>query len=63
MGYSKWHQDLYKFVDVINYRKWRYRIAGNFREVQIFAIFATHDQNAKIRTAKYEPGKFEHVNF
>ena len=30
----------------------RYRIAGNFREVQIFAIFATHDQNAKIRTAK-----------
>ena len=40
-----------------------YRIAGNFREVQIFAIFATHDQNAKIRTAKYEPGKFEHVNF
>jgi len=29
-----------------------YRIAGNFREVQIFAIFATHDKNAKIRTAK-----------
>ena len=37
-----------------------YRIAGNFREVQIFAIFATHDQNAKIRTVKYEPRKFEH---
>ena len=36
-----------------------YRIAGNFRQVQIFAIFATHDQNAKIKTAKYE--KFEHV--
>ena len=35
-----------------------YRIAGNFREVQIFAIFATHDQNAKIRTAK-----FQHLNF
>ena len=28
------------------------RIARNFREVQIFAIFATHDQNAKIRTVK-----------
>ena len=41
----------------------RYRIAGNFHEVQIFAIFATHDQNAKIRTAKYEPRKFERVNF
>ena len=27
-----------------------YRIVGNFREVQ---IFATHDQNAKIRTAKH----------
>ena len=25
-----------------------YRIAGNFREVQIFVIFATHNQNAKI---------------
>ena len=25
---------------------------GNFHEVQIFAIFATHDQNTKIRTAK-----------
>ena len=34
-----------------------YRIAGNFREVQIFAIFATHDQNAKIRTSKYETAK------
>ena len=34
-----------------------YRIAGNFREVQNFAIFATHDQNAKIRTAKYETAK------
>ena len=34
-----------------------YHIAGNFREVQIFAIFATHDQNAKIRTAKYETAK------
>ena len=34
-----------------------YCIAGNFREVQIFAIFATHDQNVKIRTAKYEPRK------
>ena len=39
-----------------------YRIAGNFCEVQIFAIFATHNQNAKIRTAKYETAKFEHVN-
>ena len=29
-----------------------YRIAGNFREVQIFAIFVTHDQNANIKTAK-----------
>ena len=29
-----------------------YRIAGNVREVQIFAIFVTHDKNAKIRTAK-----------
>ena len=39
-----------------------YHIAGNFREVQIFAIFAifaTHDQNAKIGTAKYELRKFE----
>ena len=34
-----------------------YRIAGNFREVHIFAIFTTHDQNAKIRTAKYETAK------
>ena len=34
-----------------------YRIAGNFREVQIFAIFATHDQNANIKTAKYETAK------
>ena len=40
-----------------------YRIAGNFREVQIFTIFTTHDQNAKIRTVKYKPRKFEHVNF
>ena len=24
MGYSKWHQDLYKLVD---YRKWRYNDA------------------------------------
>ena len=29
-----------------------YCIAGNFHEVQI-VIFATHDQNAKIRTAKF----------
>ena len=29
-----------------------YRIAGNFHEVKIFAIFVTHDQNAKIRTMK-----------
>ena len=29
-----------------------YRIAGNFHKVQIFAIFATHDENAKIRTMK-----------
>ena len=29
-----------------------YCIAGNFREVKIFAIFATHNQNTKIRTAK-----------
>ena len=34
-----------------------YRIAGNFREVQIFAIFATNDQNAKIRTVKYKTAK------
>ena len=34
-----------------------YRIAGNFREVHIFAIFATHGQNAKIRTAKYKTVK------
>ena len=34
-----------------------YRIAGNFHEVHIFAIFATHDQNAKIRTLKYETVK------
>ena len=36
----------------------RYRIVGNFREVQIFAIFTTHDQNAKIRTTN----KLKHVN-
>ena len=24
MGYSKWHQYLYKLVDVFNYHKWRY---------------------------------------
>ena len=36
---------------------WYYHIVGNFREVQIFAIFATQDQNAKIRTAKYESAK------
>jgi len=30
----------------------KYRIAGNFCEVQIFAIFATHDRNAKIKAAK-----------
>ena len=41
----------------------KYRIAGNFREVQIFAIFATHDKNAKIRTAKKARRKFERVNF
>ena len=35
-----------------------YHIAGNFREVQIFAIFVTHDQNAKIRTMKQELQKF-----
>ena len=35
-----------------------YYIAGNFREVQIFAIFATHDQNAKIKTAKIKQLKF-----
>ena len=38
-----------------------YRIAGNFCEVQIFAIFATHDQNAEPRNTKLR--KFEHVNF
>ena len=36
-------------------------IAGNFCEVQIFAIFATHDQNAEPRNTKLR--KFEHVNF
>ena len=30
---------------------------GNFYEVQIFVIFATHDQNGKIRTSKYETVK------
>ena len=35
----------------------KYCIAGNFHKVQIFAIFVTHDQNAKIRTAKYETVK------
>ena len=34
-----------------------YHIAGNVLEVQIFAIFATNDQNTKIRTAKYETTK------
>ena len=29
-----------------------YRIAGNFCEVQIFVIFATHDRNVKIKTVK-----------
>ena len=29
-----------------------YRIVGNFRKVQIFAIFVTHSRNAKIKTAK-----------
>ena len=24
MGYSKWHQYIYKLVDAFNYRKWRY---------------------------------------
>ena len=51
------------YIDHVKVASKHYRIAGNFRKVQIFAIFATHDQNAKIRTAKYEPGKFEHVNF
>ena len=37
----------------------KYRIAGNFREVQIFAIFATHDQNTKIRIVKYETANLE----
>ena len=30
----------------------RYRIAGNFRWVQIFAIFADRPASAKIKTAK-----------
>ena len=34
--------------------QYMYRIVGDFREG---AIFATHDQNAKIRTAKYETTK------
>ena len=33
-------------------RNVEYCIVGNFREVQIFTIFATHNQNVKIRTAK-----------
>ena len=41
----------------------KFHIAGNFCEVQIFMIFVTHEQNAKIRTAKYKPLKFEHKNF
>ena len=51
----------------------QYCIAGNFCEVQIFAIFATHDQNAKIRTAKIstpellreklDSWKFSHMRF
>ena len=46
----------------------KYRIAGNFREVQIFAVFATHDQNAKISTPellreKLDSWKFSHVRF
>ena len=39
--------------------RYKYHIVGNFRKVQ---IFATHDQNMKIRTAN-ELYKFEHMNF
>ena len=46
------HADVDAGYALENWCYW-YRIAGNFCEVQIFAIFATHDQNAK----------FEHVNF
>ena len=35
----------------------KYRIVENLREIQIFTIVAIHDQNAKIRTAKYETAK------
>ena len=34
-----------------------HHIAGNFHEDQIFVIFATQDQNAKIITTKYETAK------
>ena len=42
-----------------NYDSSYYCIAGNFCEVQIFAIFATHDQDVKMRTrtVKYETAK------
>ena len=39
------------------------RIVGNFREVQIFVIFATYGQNAKKEPRNMKPRKFEHVNF
>ena len=41
----------------------QYRIVGNFREVKIFAIFVTHNQNAKIRTTKYENRENLNTNF
>ena len=38
-------------------RSVEYRIVGNFRELQIFTIFATHNQYVTIRTVKYETAK------
>ena len=35
-----------------------YHLVKNFHEIQIFAIFATHDQNTKIKTTK-----IWHMNF
>ena len=43
---------------------WLAKCVINTVEREIFArskFFATHDQNAKIKTAKYEPRKFEQI--
>ena len=47
------YPEITKKIVSINNSHLRYRIAGNFRGVQIFAVFADRQGTAKIKTMKF----------